>query len=158
MMTRNQTDTLTDTNYPGIISGQGSCTTRSYRKDSGQQILFYFMDRFTNSRSWQAAITLAACSEWMEDRNIIVILVGDYDNLLPATRFAFELRLPFLLLADHKDALWQRYGKPALRTNERQNAYVLVDGRGKVRYSLGADTSADVLETSDLLRAISRSC
>ena len=159
MMTSSRTETLKNTNYPGIITMPGPCTSQPKQRESRrQQLLFYFMDRFSNSSSWRTAVNLAAWSDWMEDRDIVVILVGDYGNLLPATRFAFELKLPFLLLADHDNALWQRYGVPVFNSDKRQNAYVLVDDKGQVSFSLGSEWVAEKLRPEVLLRAIDRPC
>jgi hypothetical protein len=159
MMTSSQTETLENTNYPGIITVPGPCTSQPKLKAGRrQQILFYFMDRFSNSTSWRTAANLAAWSDWMEARDIVVILVGDYANLLPATRFAFDLKLPFLLLADHENGLWQRYGMDLFGSNQRQNAYVLVDDTGKVRFTLGSECAAHELRAKVLLRAIDKPC
>lgn len=94
----------------------------------------------------------------MESRDIVVILVGDYDNLLPATKFASEIKLPFLLLADHDNGLWQRYGRPVFNSSQRQNAYILVDNRGQVCYSLGSEWTTENLRADALLRAIDKPC
>ena len=159
MMTSSRTETLKNTNYPGIITMPGPCTSQSKQRESRrQQILFYFMDRFSNSSSWRTAVNLAAWTDWMEDRDIVVILVGDYDNLLPATRFAHELKLPFLLLADHDDGLWQRYGTPVFGSDRRQNAYVLVDDSGQVRFSVGSEWTTEGLRAEALIGAIDKPC
>ncbi len=92
----------------------------------------------------------------MEERDIVVILVGDFDNLLPATRYAFELKLPFLLLADHEDGLWQRYGTPVFGSDRRQNAYVLVNDTGKVCFSAGSEWTTEGLTAEALLGAIDK--
>ena len=58
------------------------------------QVLFFFMERFSNSRSWQSAMKLALNNEWFDDHNIVVILVGDFKHLLPATRLAAAMVIP----------------------------------------------------------------
>ena len=79
---------------------------------------------------------LAAFNKWFDDHNIIVILVGDHERLMPATRLAGEMGLPFLILADHDGALWRRYGRCEFNSLQRRDAYVLVDLCGRVQYSI----------------------
>ena len=159
MMTSSRTETLENTNYPGIITVPGPCTSQpKLKRGRRQQILFYFMDRFSNSSSWRTAANLAAWSDWMEARDIVVIIVGDYDNLLPATRLALELKLPFLLLADHDNGRWQRYGMEVFGSDQRKNAYVLVDDTGQVGFTLGSEWTAEELRAEVLLRAIDTPC
>jgi len=113
-----------------IKSKKSGCPT------PGPQVLFFFMERFSNSRSWRSAMKLAASNKWFDEQNIVVILVGDYEHLLPATRLAAEMGLPFLLLADHDGALWRRYGRCEFNSRQRKDAYVLVDFCGQVQYSV----------------------
>ena len=120
------------------------------------QVLFFFMERFSNSRSWQSAMKLAANNEWFDDNNIVVILVGDFKHLLPATRLAAEMELPFLLLADHDGALWRRYGRPEFNTLQRRDAYVLVDLCKQVQYSIQENQFGLRLATDQLITAIDR--
>jgi peroxiredoxin len=120
------------------------------------QVLFFFMERFSNSRSWQSAMKLALYNEWFDDHNIVVILVGDIEHLLPATRLAAEMELPFLLLADHDGALWRRYSRPEFNTLQRRDAYVLVDLCGQVQYSVQENQFGPMLATDQLFTAIDR--
>ncbi len=122
-------------------------------KARSPQILFFFMERFSNSRSWRSAMKLAAHNNWFDDHNIIVILVGDGEHLMPANRLADEMGLPFLLLADHTGALWRRFARSEFKSLQRRDAYVLVDLCGRVQYSIqdqrfGLNPAADQLVSS----------
>ncbi len=120
----------------GLLSGTLASQSPIFSKARNPQVLFFFMERFSNSRSWRSAMKLAAQSNWFDDHNIIIILVGDHEHLMPATRLADEMGLPFLLLSDHDGALWRRYGRCEFNSLQRRDAYVLVDLCGRVQYSI----------------------
>jgi hypothetical protein len=101
-------------------------------------------------------MNLALNNEWFDDNNIVVILVGDFEHLLPATRLAAEMELPFLLLADHDGALWRRYGRPEFNTLQRRDAYVLVNLCGQVQYSVQEHQFGLRLAADQLFTAIDR--
>ena len=99
---------------------------------------------------------LALYNDRFDDNNIVVILVGDYKRLLPATRLAAEMELPFLLLADHDGALWRRYGRPEFNSLQRRDAYILVDLCGQVQYSVQENQCGLRLAAEQLFTAIDR--
>lgn len=156
MMRRSRTTTFESYCYGNPLNRDLTERTIQTNLTARPQVLFFFMERFSNSRSWQSAIKLAGNNEWFDDNNIVVILVGDFRHLLPATRLAAEMELPFLLLADHDGALWRRYGRPEFNTLLRRDAYVLVDLCGKVQYSVQEQQFGLKLATDQLFAALDR--
>ena len=156
MMRRSRTTTYKSHCYSNPLNS--ALTDRPIQTNliNRPQVLFFFMERFSNSRSWKSAMKLALNNEWFDDNNIVVILVGDFKQLLPATRLAAEMELPFLLLADHDGALWRRYGRPAFKTLQRGDAYVLVDLCGQVQYSVQENQFGPMMATDQLFTAIDR--
>ena len=156
MMRRSRTTTYPSQCHGSLINEVISESMIRSNKATKPQVLFFFMERFSNSRSWQSAMKLAASNDWFDDRNIVVILVGDYKHLIPATRLAAEMELPFLLLADHDGALWRRYGRTAFNSLDRRDAYVLVDLCGRVQYSVQDRQYGLMLATEQLFSSVDR--
>lgn len=94
-----------------------------------QDVLFYFMDRFTCSHCWQVAVQLARQQALLEERGIKVVLVGGHRYGHEAARLAKDLGLSFPIIADRCATLKQRYlGK---HQQDSHGSLVLVDSFGR---------------------------
>ncbi|GMQ77945.1 MAG: hypothetical protein BMS9Abin02_0437 [Anaerolineae bacterium] len=156
MMRRSRTTTYKSHCYGNSLNSASTERAIQTNLIGCPQVLFFFMGRFSNSRSWKSAVMLALNNEWFDDNNIVVILVGDYKHLLPATRLAAEMELPFLLLADHDGILWRRYGRPEFNTLQPRDAYVLVDLCGQVQYSVQENQFGQRVATEKLITAVDK--
>jgi peroxiredoxin len=97
-----------------------------------QQVLFYFMSRFTCSRCWYALMALAHFQEQLRAQQTMVVVVGDGDHIQAAAHLAEELAIPFPLVADNNGTLRRLYGLPRPGRCAQSGVFALVDGQGRV--------------------------
>lgn len=121
-----------------------------------QNVVLFFMDRFTCSRCWYDAIRLGKHQSILKRYNILVLLIGGGEYLGPATRLAAELDLPFPILADSDEDVWKHYVANSHPSDRYHTVIAVIDDNGILRYLLGGCLSGEIFDAQRLIDAISR--